>query len=146
LQSGARPRQTRGDTHEVAMSPRRHLKLLLQGIGVWVGFWVAGLPDYYQQYSTVLLAIGSILLSVAISLGALWILRRGRPQFRRARACWIAFYFTVPFAVLDTLYCGWYLGHGAGYLASYWYLTVFYLTPWLTFPPTAWLLREPRPT
>ena len=126
------------------MGPRRHLKLLVQGIVVWTAFWVAGLPDYYQQYSTVALAIGCVLLSVGLSLLAVLVLRRGRPELRRSRAIWISFYFTLPFFVLDTLYCGWYLDHGASYLASYWYLTVFYLTPWLTFPPTEWLLREPR--
>ena len=126
------------------MDPRRHLKLLLQAITVWAAFWIVGLPDYYQQYSTVALAVGSILLSVGISLAAVAVLRRGRAELRRARAIWISFYFTVPFFALDALYCGWYLGHGASYLASYWYLTVFYLTPWLTFPPTEWLLREPR--
>jgi hypothetical protein len=126
------------------MGPRRHLKLLLQGIAVWFAFWIAGLPHYYQQYPTVLLALGCVLLSVGISLLAIVAMRRGRAELRRARAYAIAFYFTVPFFVLDALYCGWYLGHGADFLARYWYLTVFYLTPWLTFPPTAWLLREER--
>lgn len=122
------------------MTPRKHLTLLLQAIGVWFAFWVAGLPDYYQQYSQLAVAIGCILLSVAISLFAVTVLSRGRPEHRMSRALWISFYYTLPFAVLDTLYCGVYLGHGAGYLAKYWYLTIFYLTPWLTFPPTAYLL------
>jgi hypothetical protein len=34
-----------------------------------------------------------------------------------------------------------YLGHGANYIFKYWYLSIFYLTPWITFPPTAWLLN-----
>ncbi len=59
-----------------------------------------------------------------------------------SRAIWISFYYTVPFALLDTLYCGLYLGGGASYLYKFWYLTVFYFTPWLTFPPTALLLRR----
>ena len=126
------------------MDARRHLKLLFMGVGIWAAFWVAGLPDYYQQYSTEVLAVGSVLLSVAISLLAIVALRRGRPELRRARAYWIAFYFSLPFLLLDALYCGWYLGHGAAYLSRYWYLSVFYLTPWLTFPPTEWLLRERR--
>jgi hypothetical protein len=122
------------------MSPRAHVSLLLQAISVWFAFWLAGLPHYYQQYSTVLLGVASILLSVAISLAAIWLLLRTRPERRRARAFWLAFYYTLPFALLDTLYCGWYLGHGSDYLHRYWYLSVFYLTPWLTFPPTAALL------
>ena len=51
-------------------------------------------------------------------------------------------YYTLPFALLDTLYCGIYLGHGAHYLTQYWYLSVFYVTPWLTFMPTEYLLRN----
>lgn len=126
------------------MGTHRHLAWLGQAVAAWFGFWLVGLPHYYQQYSTVVMAVACVLLSVAISLAAIAVLRRGRPERRRARAWWLSFYFTVPFAALDTLYCGWYLGHGAGYLASYWYLTVFYLTPWLTFPPTEWLMRAER--
>ncbi|MEZ5728490.1 MAG: hypothetical protein R3E48_11080 [Burkholderiaceae bacterium] len=50
-------------------------------------------------------------------------------------------YYTLPFAILDTLYCGLYLGHGYSYLWKFWYLTVFYVSPWLTLLPTAALLR-----
>lgn len=123
------------------MPPRRHLSLLAQAVAIWIGFWLAGLPHYYQQYSTVALALASIVLSVAISLAAIALLRRGSDATRPRRAFWYAFYYTVPFAALDTLYCGWWLGRGAAYLHEYWYLTVFYLTPWLTFPPTARLLH-----
>jgi hypothetical protein len=122
--------------------PRHHLGLLLQAICVWFAFWLAGLPAYYQQYSTVGIAVASILLSVAIGLSAIAVLRRGRPEARMRRAFWISFYYTVPFALLDALYCSWYLAHGVGFLSTYWYLTIFYFTPWLTFMPTAALLAQ----
>lgn len=64
------------------------------------------------------MAVGCILLSVGISLWALRILLRGRPATRVQRAVWISFYFTVPFELLDWLYCGVYLGHGAASLAG----------------------------
>jgi hypothetical protein len=35
-----------------------------------------------------------------------------------------------------------YLGHGAEYLLSYWYLTVYYFSLWLTFIPIAHLLNR----
>ncbi len=124
------------------MPIRNHLNLLMQGVVVWTAFWLLGLPDYYQQYSTLMIGVACTLLSVVISLFALYVLMRGRPRTRMSRAIWVSFYYTVPFAILDTLYCGVYLGQGAGYLATYWYLTVFYFTPWLTFPPTAWLLMR----
>lgn len=124
------------------MAAGRHITLFVQGIVVWALFWLAGLPDYYQQYSPVGMAIFCTLLSVAISLAALFILRRGRPETRLPRAVWISFYFTVPLALLDWLYCGVYLGHGVFFPVRYWYLTLFYFTPWLTFVPTALLLRR----
>jgi hypothetical protein len=124
------------------MPTATHLSLFVQGLLVWALFWLAGLPGYYQQYSPVAMAVGCILLSVAISLWALWILLHKRSETRLRRAVWISFYFTVPFALLDGLYCGVYLGHGAAFLWRYWYLTVFYFTPWLTLVPMAVLLNR----
>jgi hypothetical protein len=124
------------------MNYTKHISFLMQAIIGWVLFWLAGLPHYYQQYSLPVMGIGCTLLSVVISLAAIFVLGRGRPETRVSRAFWISFYFTLPFAFLDTLYCGVYLGLGASYLISYWYLTLFYFTPWLTFLPTAWLLNR----
>jgi hypothetical protein len=124
------------------MPIEKHLTLFIQGLVVWSLFWLAGVPRYYQQYSPIYMAVGCILLSVAISFVALHILHRGRPETKLRRAVWISFYFTVPFAILDWLYCGVYLKHGTAFLGQYWYLTVFYFTPWLTFVPTALLLRR----
>jgi hypothetical protein len=125
----------------IRINTRRHFHLFIQGLFVWAGFWVLGLPGYYRQYSQTAVAVGAVLLSVAISFSALVVLLRAREERRFAHAFWISFYFTVPFAALDTWYCGFYLGHGWAYPALYWYLTVFYFTPWLTFIPTALLLR-----
>jgi hypothetical protein len=128
------------------MTSKKHLNLLIQSVVIWAVFWVIGLPNYYQQYSTVALGIGCTILSVLVSLAALRILLRSRPENRRARAFWCSVYYTVIFAILDTLYCGVYMGHGVNYLSRYWYLTVFYVTPWLTFLPTAYLLRDYTPS
>ncbi len=122
------------------MSLRKHFSLLLQAISAWLAFWIIGLPSYYQQYSTVTMAVAGVLLSVAISLAAILVLRNGREEARKTRAFWLSVYYTLPFAALDALYCGWYLGHGVEFFSKYWYLTVFYVTPWLTFIPTAFLL------
>lgn len=123
------------------MSPRKHFRILVPALIVWFGFWVLGLPSYYQQYSTLTMAVAMILLSVATSLASVLLLRGVREEARMSRAFWLSFYYTVPFAALDVLYCAWYLGHGVAFLYTYWYLTIFYLTPWLTFMPTAALLR-----
>jgi hypothetical protein len=119
-----------------------HVRLFVFATLAWLGFWVVGLPDYYQQYPAEGMGIASVLLSALISLGCLALLLPVRPERRMRHAVWLALYFTVPLALYDTLYCGVYLGHGASYLWSYWYLTAFYVSPWLTLPPTALLLRR----
>jgi hypothetical protein len=125
------------------MTPAKHIKLLLQSIAIWFAFWLLGLPSYYQQYSAPALGVACTALSVVIFLAALRILLRSKVENRAARAFWCSVYYTVTFAVLDTLYCGIYLGYGAQYIAQYWYLSVFYVTPWLTFIPIERLLRNP---
>ncbi len=124
------------------MRVRQHLRLLLQMMAAWLVFWLIGLPDYYQQYPTAAIGVACVLLSVLISLFCLAVLLKTRPERRRSIAWWLSLYFTLPFALLDTLYCGVYLGHGASYLWTYWYLTVFYVSPWITLLPTEALLRR----
>jgi len=122
------------------MRATRHATILVQAIVVWVLFWVAGLPRYYRQYSDAGLGVACTVLSVAISLVVLFFLLRCNPKSRREYAWWLSVYYTIPFAALDTLYVGIYLGRGWYYLVEYWYLTVFYVTPWFTFLPTVALL------
>jgi hypothetical protein len=124
------------------MRARQHVSLLLQVTAAWLFFWLIGLPDYYQQYPTAAIGVACVLLSVLISLFCLAVLLKTRPQRRREIAWWLSLYFSLPFAVLDTLYCGVYLGHGADYLWKFWYLTVFYVSPWMTLLPTESLLRR----
>lgn len=124
------------------MRLQNHFKLLAQVMLAWLGFWLLGLPDYYQQYSANAVGIGVVILSVATSLLCLMVLLRVSSRRRFVIAFWLSFYFTVPFAVLDMWYCGIYLGHGSSYLWDYWYLTVFYVSPWLTLLPTAALLQK----
>ncbi|HEY5808858.1 MAG TPA: hypothetical protein VIT67_12865 [Povalibacter sp.] len=124
------------------MTAAKHIRLLIQSLVIWIAFWILGLPNYYQQYSDPALGVACTVLSVAICLAALRILLRSRVENRAARAFWCSVYYTATFAILDTLYCGIYLGHGAEYIARYWYLTVFYVTPWLTFIPIERLLRS----
>ena len=124
------------------MRTATHLTLLAQGTGAWLVFWLLGLPSYYQQFSPAALGAASVILSVLISLAALLVLARARPELRMTWAFWISFYYTVPFAILDSVYCGLYLGHGVQYLVQYWYLSIFYISPWLTFIPTVCLLRK----
>lgn len=126
------------------MRPSSHLRLLLTAIAVWLAFWLAGLPDYYQQYSQHGLVIGSVLITLAIAAIGVRTFSRGTPERRLARAAWMSLYFTLPLALLDVAYCGIYLGHGAAFLTRYWYLSIFYVIPWLLWLPTAGILARQR--
>lgn len=65
---------------------------------------------------------------------------------RKPLAFWLSFYFTVPLMLLDYAYCGLYLGHGWSFLLTYWYLTAFYVIPWLILLPIANVLTPAQPT
>lgn len=119
-----------------------HLKLLALAVAIWAVFWVGGLPRYYQQYATAWLAVGCVLITPPFAIAGYMGLARARPERRMRLSWWFAFYGTAPFVLLDTLYCGWYLGLGAGYFEAFWYLTLFYFLPWVIFPPTAWWLNR----
>jgi hypothetical protein len=124
------------------MSTRSHLNYLVQATIVWAAFWLLGWPDYYQQYSLLGIAIACNVLTVAIGLYAIYALGRLRPAKRLSRSIWISFYYSVPLAMYDTLYCGVYLGHGWTYLTKYWYLTIYYPLVPLIFIPTAMLMPK----
>jgi hypothetical protein len=121
---------------------KTHAQLLASGVLTWAAFFVVGLPGYYQQYSTRLVAVGTAaLVPPTFWLG--WrILSRQKPERALAMAVALSFYFTVPFALLDTLYCGVWLGRGHHYLVEYWYLTVFYVIPWVLYVPMGLRLRS----
>lgn len=127
------------------MPPVAHLKLLAMAVAVWAAFWVLGWPEYYQQYATAPLAIGCALLLLAIAALGWRSIARRRPERRLARAAWLSFYFTVPLAALDTAYCGVHLGHGAAFLWRYWYLSSFYVLPWLIWIPMGMVARRGAP-
>ncbi len=44
------------------MRLRGHLKILGAATAVWLAFWIAGLPEYYQQYSTRVLVVLEVVL------------------------------------------------------------------------------------
>lgn len=126
------------------MKSRAHGKLFLIAIAIWAAFWIVGLPDYYQQYPSSWLLVATILLVPAFVWPGVRMIDRARPERRGSIGFWLSFYFTVPFLILDSLYCGWYEGHGTAYFAKYWYLTVFYIIPWLTYLPYGLWARNSR--
>lgn len=116
-----------------------HLRLLGLAVILWIVFWIGGWPDYYQQYSLTTQIVICLLVFVAFVWQGYRFIRPARVERRFARGVWLAFYLTVPFALLDGAYCGVYLGHGVRFFARYWYLTMFYVVPWLLYVPMGWL-------
>lgn len=119
-----------------------HIRIFLIASVVWSGFWVTGLPYYYQQYSNRLMIWFDSLLLIPVTAIVYSVLRRLRPERRLRIALWLAFYFTIPLAVYDWLYCGIHLGYGVQFISRYWYLTVYYAIPWVLLPVTALLLNR----
>ena len=119
-----------------------HLRIFLIATVVWTGFWIAGLPLYYQQYSNFLMIWFDSLLLIPTTAIVYFVLRPLRSERRLTVALWLAFYFTVPLALYDWLYCGLYLGHGVEFISTYWYLTVYYAIPWVLLPLMALFLNR----
>jgi hypothetical protein len=120
----------------------RHLKLLFVVTVAWLLFWVAGLPDYYKQYSTTFMIVFDVVV-----LPPLWFvlyssIRKSRRGRGFANSLWLAFYVTIPLFIYDLIYCGYYLGYGISFIWEYWYLTVYYVLPWLILPPTGWWIEQ----
>lgn len=124
------------------MKLRKHVQLFIIVTAAWFLFWIAGLPDYYQQYS----ATTMIVFDLAV-LPPIWFLiyrraKKADPGSALKVSLWWAFYISVPLFIYDFMYCSLYLGHGTSFLAKYWYLTVYYILPWIIFPPTGWLIDK----
>ena len=126
------------------MPLRKHIRLLFFVTIAWIIFWFIGLPDYYQQYSYLLM----IIFDLAV-LPPIWFLiyrsaKHSRPGQGTTICLWWAFYISVPLFIYDLVYCGFYLGHGIIFLTKYWYLKVYYILPWILFPPTGWWIEKRR--
>jgi hypothetical protein len=126
------------------MKRRHHFRLLALATLVWAGFLLAGLPEYYRQYSTEFMVAFDLVVLLPISVVFRRVLRRVPSGRRMQVALWIAFYFTVPLAVYDYVYCGLILGAGLRFLWEYWYLTVYYAIPWLLAPVLVWRIDRRR--
>jgi hypothetical protein len=124
------------------MKIKNHIHILLIASLVWLLFLLAGMPDYYLQYSTRSMILFVILLLIPISVIIFFVFKPVKSNRRLRIAGWYAFYFTIPLAIYDTVYCGIYLGYGVEFLSIFWFLTIYYLIPWLLFPVIAMLLNR----
>ena len=119
-----------------------HLRLMSIVSAAWILFWVAGLPDYYQQYSTKFMIFFDLAILPPIWFIVYRSIKRARSGTGFKISLWWSFYISFPLFIYDFLYCGIYLRHMTTFLWQYWYLTVYYVLPWIIFPPTGWLVDK----
>lgn len=124
------------------MRKRNHIRILVIATSVWVIFLLAGMPDYYLQYSNQHMLLFVIVLIIPISIIITKVFRPINPQKRLKISFWYAFYFSVPLAIYDILYCAIYLGYGINFIVVFWFLSIYYLIPWILFPMIAHKLNR----
>ena len=124
------------------MRLKNHLRVLTIATIVWFLFLLLGLPDYYLQYSTEIMIWFSILLLVPISIIIWFILKPIKKAKRIKISLWYAFYFTIPLAIYDYLYCGFYLDYGFSFIYVFWFLSIYYIILWILFPGIAFILNQ----
>ncbi|MFN3189354.1 MAG: hypothetical protein ACE361_02435 [Aureliella sp.] len=119
----------------IAMTPRKHITLLVYSFITWFTFYLIGLPEYYQQWyfwAKVVIVIGVTWMYFPVTR---YTLRKYWDDGRHlTNSCWLAFYLTVPLFVYDYLLLAWYKGLGIGFVFPYWYLSLFYFSFWVQFP------------
>jgi hypothetical protein len=121
---------------------KSHIKLLGIVTLAWILFLIGGLPYYYQQYSTNTMIVFDIII-----LPPIWyIVYRSAKKVKPGRgfviSLWWSFYISVPLFIYDLIYCGIYLDYGVGFLWQYWYITVYYIIPWIFFPLTGFIIDK----
>lgn len=114
-----------------------HIHLFSIATTFWAWYYIAGLwSDYYQTWPWPV----SLLILVILPTGILAVcgpnLINGYLAFKsRIRAAiYVAGYFTVPLFFYDVLVLGIYRELGLSFLVSHWYLSAFYVIPWLLIP------------
>ena len=123
---------------------RNHLYLFYLVTSFWTFFLLGGLwSDYYQTWSIIqsLIVVDLIPAVVMVIIGPSLInlTSRQKPIFA---GFVVAFYFSIPFFVYDYIYIFLYLNKPISYLIDYWYLTLFSIIPWLSFPLTGYYLQK----
>ena len=123
------------------MKTKNHLKLFIYATTFWLLFFLAGLPDYYLQYSRESVLFYDVLLLIPFSIIIWFVLKPVKTSRRVKISLWYSFYFTVPLALYDYTYCGIYLGYGLKFIYVFWFASVYYIIPWILFLVIATLLN-----
>lgn len=124
------------------MDAKKHIQLLAYSFITWLGFYLIGLPDYYQQWYfwakvVILIAVTVIYFPVtAYTLRSYWDDNR-----HLANSCWLAMYLTLPLFIYDYMLLALYKGLGITFVFPYWYLSFFYFSFWVQFPLIGWWMQ-----
>lgn len=118
----------------IAMRTGHHLYLFYLATTFWALFYLGGLPsNYYQDWPW---PLSLVVILVLPSMGFLVLVRqlsRGLLACLEPRrvALWAALYMTLPLLVYDLIYLGWHERRGLHFVVTHWYLSAFYVIPWL---------------
>lgn len=126
------------------MKTRNHIRLLIIVTVAWILFWIGGLPNYYQQYSARFMLLFDLAILPPICFIVYRSIKKSKPGKELGASLWWAFYISIPLFIYDLLYVGIYKGHGIDFLWSHWYLTIYYILPWLFFPPMGLIVEKKR--
>ena len=124
------------------MRIKHHIRILIIATIIWFFFLILGLPDYYLQYSNEIMIWFDISLLIPFSIFIWFVLKTIKKSRRMNIALWYSFYFTLPLAFYDYLYCGIYLKYGFSFIYVFWFLSVYYLVLWILFPTIAVILNN----
>ncbi|MFX0117010.1 MAG: hypothetical protein ACFFB3_20860 [Candidatus Hodarchaeota archaeon] len=125
------------------MRAKYHFKFSAWVTLAWIFFWILGLPDYYQQYPPWFMLIFDFVLLFPIWFLGFCILNQVRAGKKIRISMWLGVYFSVPFLIYGLIYCRIYLQYGWSFLVRFWYLSVYYIIPWLLLLSTGiWLEKK----
>ena len=120
------------------MKAAHHLHIFYLATTFWTLFFLGGLSsNYYQDWhwalSLILILIIPTYLYYFFCTKLVNNLLAYMPKFKAA--VWLALYFTAPFFIYDLIYLGYHQKLGLSFIRTHWYLSLFYLVPWLMIFP-----------
>ena len=124
------------------MNLKTHFRIFNIATVVWLLFFIAGMPNYYLQYSNTSLILFVVLLIIPFSGIIFFVFKPIKRNKRIKISIWYSFYFTIPLFLYDSVYCGIYLEYGYKFILTFWFLSIYYIIPWVLFPIIALILNQ----
>jgi len=112
------------------MDLRSHLRLLKTVTVAWIIFVVIGLPDYYTTWPFNKLLYFCVGTYFFVGFYILYKTRDYEGHYL-PRVLWVAFYIILPLVIYDFVYIAWILKEPFDLLNKFWFISVFYIVPWV---------------